>query len=134
LQQGFWGGAQAGDEQMVGVKGFTVAPAGGRDFYDPAGADPGLPVVLRRLFGPQGPGDVTTVADLAIRCHERDLALSLELAANLAAEGLLVGLLLRRRLRLHVRRKSAPCSWSCRKTGAEYEARRPGLANPPRAH
>jgi len=91
LQQCFWRGAQAGDEQMGGAKGFTVAPAVGRDFHKPAGADPGLPDVLRRLFGPQGPGDVATVADLVIRCHERDLALSLDLAADLAAEGLLVG-------------------------------------------
>ena len=91
LQQCFWRGAQAGDEQMGGVKGFTVAPAGGRDFHDPAGADPGLPDVLRRLFGSQGPGDVATVADLVIRYHERDLALSLELAADLAVQRLLVG-------------------------------------------
>ena len=48
--------------------------------------------MLRRLFGPQGPGDVATVADLVIRCHERDLALSLKLAADLAVQRLLVGL------------------------------------------
>jgi len=34
------------------------------------------------------------VADLVIVCHERDLALSLELAGNLAVQRLLVGLLL----------------------------------------
>jgi hypothetical protein len=38
------------------------------------------------LFGPQRPGDVAAVADLVIRCHERDLALSLELAADLAVQ------------------------------------------------
>jgi hypothetical protein len=91
LQQCFWGGAHAGEEQMGGVKWFTVAPAGGRDFHDPAGADPGLPDVLRRLFGPQGPGDGATVADLVIRCHDRDLALSLELTADLPVQRLLVG-------------------------------------------
>ncbi len=32
LQQCLWGGAQAVAEQMGGVKGFTVATAGGRDF------------------------------------------------------------------------------------------------------
>jgi len=32
------------------------------------------------------------VADLVIRCHERDLALSLKLAADLAVQRLLVGL------------------------------------------
>jgi len=52
LQQCFWGGAQSGEEQMGGVKGFTVATGGGRDFHDPVGADPGLADVLRRLFGP----------------------------------------------------------------------------------
>ena len=38
----------------------------------------------------QRPGDVPAVADLMIRCHERDLALPLELAADLAVERLLV--------------------------------------------
>jgi hypothetical protein len=47
--------------------------------------------VLRRLFSPQGPGDVATVADLVIRCHERDLALSVKLAADLAVQRFLVG-------------------------------------------
>ncbi len=91
LQQCFWSGAQAGEKQMGGVKGFTVAPAGGRDFHDPAGADPGLADVLRCIFGPQGPGDVATVADFVIRCHERDLAHPLKLAANLAVQRLLIG-------------------------------------------
>jgi hypothetical protein len=45
----------------------------------------------RGLFGAQGPGDGAAVADLVIRCHERDLALSLELAADLAVQRLLVG-------------------------------------------
>jgi hypothetical protein len=48
--------------------------------------------VLGGLLGPQRPGDVAAVADLVIRCHERDLALSLELAADLAVQRLLVGL------------------------------------------
>ena len=43
-------------------------------------------------FGAQRPGDVAAVADLMIRCHERDLALPLELAADLAVERLLVTL------------------------------------------
>ena len=92
LQQCIWGGAQAGEEQMGGLKGLAIPAAGGRDFHDPAGADPGLPDVLRRLFGPQGPSDDATVADLVIRRFERDLALSLKLAADLAVQRLLVGL------------------------------------------
>ena len=100
LQQRFWRGAQAGEKHMGGPKGLAVAAAAGRHLHDPAGADPGLGDVRRCLFGPQGPGDVATVADLVIRCHKRDLALSLELAADLPVQRLLVGLLLRRSLRL----------------------------------
>ena len=48
--------------------------------------------MLWRLFRPQRPGDVAAVADLEIRCHERDLALSLELAADLVVQGLLIRL------------------------------------------
>ena len=91
LQQGFWGGAQAGEKQVGGLEGLAVAAAGGRHLHDPAGADPGLADVFRGLFGPQRPGDVAAMADLVIRCHERDLALSLELAADLAVQRLLVG-------------------------------------------
>jgi hypothetical protein len=92
FQQRFWRGAQAGEKQMGGVKGLAIAAACGHDFHDPAGAGPGLPDVLRRLFGPQRPGDVAPVADLVIRCRERDLGLSLKLAADLAVQRLLVGL------------------------------------------
>lgn len=92
LQQRIWGGAQAGEEQVLRLKGLAVAAVAGRHIHDPAGASPGLPDVLRRLFGPQAPGDVATVADLAIRCQERDFAPSLELAADLPVQRLLVGL------------------------------------------
>jgi len=70
LQQHLWGGAQAGEEQVLRLKGLAVAPGGGRDFHDPVGVDPGLQDVLLRLFGTQGPGDGAAVADLVIRCHE----------------------------------------------------------------
>jgi len=92
LQQRFWGGAQACEKEVLRLKRLAVAAAGGRHLHDPAGADPGLGDVRRCLFGPQGPGDVATVADLVIRCHKRDLALSLELAADLVVQRLLVGL------------------------------------------
>ena len=91
LQQCFWGGAQAGEKQVHGLKRLAVTAAGGADLHDPAGADPGLADVIRCLFCPQAPGDVAAVADLVIRCHKRDPALSLELAADLAAQRLLVG-------------------------------------------
>jgi len=76
LQQAFWGGAQAGEKQVGGLEGSGVAGPDGDQLDDPAGADPGLADVLRGLFGPQRPGDVAAVADLVIRCHKRDLALS----------------------------------------------------------
>ena len=91
LQQRFWRGAHTGEEQVLRLKGLAVTGAAGRDFHDPAGADPGLPDVLRRLLGPQRPGDVATVADLVIRCHKWDHALSLKLATDLVVKRLLVG-------------------------------------------
>lgn len=44
------------------------------------------------LLSPHHPGDLTAVADLVMRCGERDLALPLELGADLPDEGFLVGL------------------------------------------
>ncbi len=41
-EQGFWGGVQAGEKQVGGAKWLAVTGAAGRDFHDPAGADPGL--------------------------------------------------------------------------------------------
>jgi hypothetical protein len=64
--------------------------AGGGHLHDPAGADAGLPDVLRGLFGAQRPGDVAAMADLLVPCHKRDRALSLELAGNLAMQRLMV--------------------------------------------
>jgi len=90
FQQRVWRGAQAGEEQVLRLKGLAVAAAGGRHLHDPAGTDPGLGDVRRCLFGTQGPGDGTAVAALLIRCHERDLALSLELAADLSVQRLLI--------------------------------------------
>ena len=91
-QQGFWCGAQAGEKQVVGTKGLAVTGAAGRDFHDPAGADPGFRDVLRCFFRQQAPGDVAAVADLVIRCHKRDVTLSLELRSDLTMQRLLVAL------------------------------------------
>ena len=66
--------------------------AGGGHLHDPAGADAGLPDVLRGLFGAQRPSDVAAVANLVNVCHERDVPLSLELSSHLAVERLLIGL------------------------------------------
>jgi len=92
LQQRFWRGVQAGEEQVLRMKGFAVAATGGRHLHDPAGAYPGLGDVRRSLFSTQGPGDYATVADLVIPCHEKNLALPLEVAADLEVQRLLVGL------------------------------------------
>ena len=48
--------------------------------------------MIRGFLGPELPARVTAVLLLLIRCSERDVALSLELAADLTVEGLLVGL------------------------------------------
>jgi hypothetical protein len=90
-EQGFWRGPQARQKQVGSLKRLAVTGAAGRDFHDPAGADPGLADVLWSLFSAQRPGDVAAVADLMIRCGKRDLALALELAADLAVQRLLVG-------------------------------------------
>ena len=91
LQQGFWRGAEARQEQMGGLKRRAVTGAAGRDFHDPAGADPGLADVLWSLFGAQRPSDVAAVANLVMRCFERDVPLSLELRSDLAVQRPLVG-------------------------------------------
>jgi hypothetical protein len=71
--------------------------------------------------GTQSPDDGAAVADFVIRCHESDLALSLDLDEDLAVQRLLVGLLPRRSLAsTTVSKKPPPCSWSCRKTEAGY--------------
>lgn len=92
LQQGFWLGSQAGEEQVGRLKWLAITDAIGGHFHDPAGANPGLANVLRCLFRPRYPGDVATVAYLMIRCHKRDATLSLELALDLAMQCLLVAL------------------------------------------
>ena len=92
LQQGFWGGAQAGEEEMGLPEDLAVASANGGHLHDPAGAAPGLTDVLRCLFGTQSPGDVAPVALLVIHCETRDVAFPLELAADLTVQSLLVAL------------------------------------------
>ncbi len=72
----------------------TLAFAGrgvGDQFHDPGAARPVGLDVLWRLLGLKFPPSLASVALLDIRCRESDLALSLELAADLAVQGLLVG-------------------------------------------
>ena len=91
LQQGFWGGAEARQKQVGGLKRPAITGAADRDFHDPAGADPGLADVLWSLFGTQRPGDVVAVANLVNVRHERDVPLSMELRSDLTVQRLLVG-------------------------------------------
>ena len=92
LQQGVWGGAQAGEEQVGRPKRLAITASIGAHLHDPAGTDPGLANVLWCLFRPQHPGDVAAMADFVIRCHERELALSLKLRSDLTMQRLLVAL------------------------------------------
>jgi hypothetical protein len=91
LQHPFWRGGQAGEEQVLRLKGGAVAAGAGRLLHDTAGADPALADVCRCLFGTQGLSDGAGVADLVIPCTKRDLAFSLELAMDLGVQRLLVG-------------------------------------------
>ncbi len=72
--------------ELGGLKRLAVKGADGKQLHYPAVADPGLADVIRCLLGPQRPADVAAVADLMSPCHERDLALALELAVDLTVE------------------------------------------------
>ena len=77
---------------MAGDFTFAVTGRGaGHHLNDQGTAWPIGLDVLRRLFGLELPPGLTPVPLLDIRCIESDLALSLELAADLAVQGLLVG-------------------------------------------
>ncbi len=79
---------------MSRLKRATASGAGSGHLDDPADANPALVDVLQSRLCPQHPCDVAPMADFLIRYNKRNLALSLELAGNLAMKGLLVGLLL----------------------------------------
>lgn len=88
-EQRFWGRAQTGEEPVRGLQRLAVTDPGSDHLGDPAGALPFGLDVLRSFFLPQRPADVTAMADLVIRCHERDVALSKQLRGDLAVEPLL---------------------------------------------
>ena len=91
-QHGPRAGSQGGEE-IVGLFGrLAVAAAGGDQLHDPAAARPVLLDVLRRFPGPQDPGRVAPMPFLVIHCGEKDLTLTLELAADLPVQGLLVAI------------------------------------------
>jgi len=76
------------------VGDFTLALADrgtGDQFHDPSAARPVGLDVLWRLLDSELPAGLTPMALLDIHCCERDLAPSLELAADLPVEGVLVG-------------------------------------------
>jgi len=59
--------------------------------HDPPGSASALPDVIRRLFRPQRPAEVSAVSDSVIGCQEGDLAFLLELTEDLTEQRLLVG-------------------------------------------
>ena len=71
---------------MPRAAGALTGGLGRDELYDRGAARPVLLDVLRSFFGPELPDGVTAVAFLVIRCSERDLALPLELATDLAVE------------------------------------------------
>ena len=102
---------------MSRLKWLTVPEPIGGHLHDPAGTDPGLPDVLRRLFRLQRPADVAAVVDLVIGCYEMDLAFLLVLTADLTVQRLLVGSSLRGRLRLHRQVEVSPLHLQLSKNG-----------------
>jgi len=73
------------------LKWLTVPDPIDGHLHDPAGTDPALLDVLRRLFRSQRPADVAAVVDLMMGCHKKNLAFPLELTADLTVQRLLVG-------------------------------------------
>ncbi len=91
-QQSIWGGTQTGDESVAGDITLALSSRGtGDQLHDPGTSRPVGLDVLWRLLGLEFPPGLASVALLDIRCREIDLALSLELAAVLAVQGLWVG-------------------------------------------
>lgn len=90
-QQRVWGGAHAGDEPVAGHRSLSLPRSGGGgELRNPGAAGPIRFDVLGCFLCLELPAGVTPVPFLEMRCGERDLALALELPADLAVEGLLV--------------------------------------------
>ena len=64
FQQGFWSGAQAGEEEVPLEGGLASTLAFDDQFDDPAAAVPVPGDEVRSLFGPEGPGSVAPVTAL----------------------------------------------------------------------
>lgn len=73
---------------MCGLERLALAGADGDHLYNPVSTVPIRSDVLRSLFGAQGPGDVTTVANRVIRRSERDVPFPKELTGDLSVEAL----------------------------------------------
>ncbi len=90
-QQRVWSRPQAGDEPVADHAACSSPGSGGGDeLHDPVAACPIGFDVLGCFLGPQLPAGVPPVALFKIRCAERDLALALELPADLPVEAPLV--------------------------------------------
>ena len=76
---------------MPGLERLAITAAAGQQLNDPVATRPVGFDVLRCLFSPHRPSDLTAVPDLVMRCGKRNLAPPLKLAADLPLQGLLVG-------------------------------------------
>jgi len=110
-QQGFWAGAQGGQEVVAMIERLAVAAAGAMQLNDPTGLSPIFSDAFSGLHGPQIPGDRAAVAAFALADLHRKLAAKAELILDLAVQPGLVPLLLRRSLTASLpsgRRRPAP--------------------------
>jgi len=85
-------GAQGGEEIVNLFGRLAVAAAGSDQLHDPATAWPVLLDVLWRFANPQDPSCVATMSFLVMHSSVKNLIFSLELAADLPMQALLVAL------------------------------------------
>ena len=88
VQQGFWSGADAGDEPMA--NGLALPITGcrpGDNLHAPAAARPVGPDVLLSFPATEVPCGVVAVPFRAISCMARDVLVSLELGVYLLVVG-----------------------------------------------
>ena len=82
MQQRSWAGAQGGYEQVLPELPFAFAPGRVGDHLHDSGAGRSVRLdVLSSSFCPQRPVGAMTVTFFVIRCHKRDVRLSLKLSA-----------------------------------------------------
>ena len=94
----------------------SAGHGGGDHLDDPAHARPVRLDVIPTFLGPHLQDSDPAMLFALSRCRERDVALALELALDLAVQGFLVVSLLRRSLRLHRQEHVGPLGAAPAKT------------------